>query len=366
MSTSRPADLTRTTLQLLALAALIGTSLWITRPFLMALAWASMIVIATWPLMLHAQSGFGGRRAPAVGFMTVMLLLVLVVPLYLTLTAIMANAPAMAEWTAELATRTIPPPPAWLESLPLIGASGAARWHELASGGPAGLTAQLAPHARAAALWLVARMGGAGALLLQFLLTVVISAILYARGEVAARAVDRFANRLAGGSGVTAAHLAAQAIRAVALGVIVTAIVQTALAGIGLAVVGVPFAPVLSALVFVLSVAQIGPAPALIPAVIWVYMAIGAGWGTAFLIWAIGCGTIDNVLRPLLIRRGADLPLLLIFVGVVGGLIAFGVIGLFIGPVVLAVAYRLMIEWVAADPAGLPESESTDHTDKRR
>jgi predicted PurR-regulated permease PerM len=116
-----------------------------------------------------------------------------------------------------------------------------------------------------------------------------------------------------------------------------------------LAVVSAPFATILTAVIFVLCVAQLGPALALvlIPVVVWVYSTYGAVWGIGFLIWAIFCMTIDNVLRPVLIKRGADLPLLLIFTGVIGGLIAFGVIGLFIGPVALAVAYTLLVDWVA-------------------
>ena len=106
-------------------------------------------------------------------------------------------------------------------------------------------------------------------------------------------------------------------------------------------------------MIFILAVAQVGAAPVLIPAVIWVYARSGAVWGTVFLVWAIFCVTFDNFLRPLLIKRGADLPLLLIFAGVIGGLVAFGVIGLFIGPVVLAVAYTLLVEWVS-------ESTSSD------
>ena len=117
--------------------------------------------------------------------------------------------------------------------------------------------------------------------------------------------------------------------------------------GLGLTVVGVPFAAILTAVSFMLSVAQIGPGILLIPATIWVYASEGAVWGTGFLVWAIFCGTFDNFLRPVLIRRGADLPLLLIFTGVIGGLIAFGIIGLIIGPVVLAVAYTLLVEWVS-------------------
>src|SRR6185369_1180307 len=184
-------------------------------------------------------------------------------------------------------------------------------------------------------------------LLVQFLLTVIVAAILYRNGEAAVRGAGRFARRLMGPRGEDVLRLAAQAVRAVALGVVVTAIVQSGLGGIGLAIAGVPFVAVLTALMFVLGIAQVGAGPVLIVAVIWVYAKSGTAWGTGFLVWSIFCGTLDNVLRPMLIRHGADLPLLLIFAGVLGGLIAFGVIGLFIGPVVLAVAYTLLVDWVS-------------------
>jgi predicted PurR-regulated permease PerM len=142
----------------------------------------------------------------------------------------------------------------------------------------------------------------------------------------------------------------------VALGVVVTAVVQSGLAGIGLLIVGVPFAPILTALMFILCIAQLGPALVLIPVIIWVYSTSGGGWGTMFLVWAIVCVVLDNILRPMLIKRGADLPLLLIFTGVIGGLIAFGVIGLFIGPVVLAVAYTLLVAWMSADVSTTTEA----------
>jgi len=317
------------------------------QPFLVALTWAATIAVATWPLLLFAQAWLGGRRSLAVTLMTVALSLVLVVPLYFGLTAIVRNAAELARWSQSLATITVPSPPDWMETVPLVGAKIAGRWQQLAAAGPEELAAVLAPFAQKLAFWFVGQVGSAGMLLLQFVLTVVITAILYARGEAAARGIDRFARRLAGTQGVNAVHLASQAVRAVALGVVVTAILQAAFTGIGLVVAGVPFPIILTALAFILAVAQVGAGPVLVGAVIWVYAVRGAAWGTFFLLWAVFCGTFDNFLRPLLIRRGADLPLLLIFVGVIGGLIAFGVIGLFIGPVVLAVAYTLLVEWVS-------------------
>jgi len=133
----------------------------------------------------------------------------------------------------------------------------------------------------------------------------------------------------------------------VALGVVVTAIVQSTAAGIGLAVSGVPYVTVLTAVIFMLCIAQLGPVLVLAPAVAWLYWSGDPVWGTVLLVWTVFVGVLDNVLRPILIKRGADLPLLLIFAGVIGGLVSFGIIGLFVGPVVLAVTYRLLESWVA-------------------
>jgi predicted PurR-regulated permease PerM len=185
--------------------------------------------------------------------------------------------------------------------------------------------------------------------LAQSVLTIIIAAILYARGEAIAGGARRFAARLAGEPGEAALGLSARAIRAVALGVVVTAMVQAGLGGIGLAVAGVPFAPVLTTVMFLFSVAQVGAVPVLVPAVIWLYWTGDATWGTVLLVVTIVVGTLDNVLRPLLITQGANLPFLLIFAGVIGGLIAFGLIGIFVGPVVLAVAHSLLGAWIRGD-----------------
>jgi predicted PurR-regulated permease PerM len=344
--TQRSSDLVRNTLQLAALAVLVFGTLWILRPFLLALLWAAMIAIATWPLLLTLQGWLGGRRSLAVTLITVVLLLVLVVPLYLGVSAIVSNVDQIGDLSRELATWSVPQPPAWLEAMPLAGGKLAAKWRALAEATPEELAAEVTPYARDVARWFVSEVGSIGKMVVQFLLTVLFTAILYVRGEESAQAVLRFARRLAGARGEEAAELAGNAVRAVALGVVVTAVVQTVLVGIGFVAAGVPFAGILIAVSFILSIAQIGPLPLLIAAVIWVYSRDGALWGSVFLGWALVCSTVDNVVRPVLIKRGADLPLLLIFAGVIGGLVAFGVVGLFVGPVVLAVGYMLVGEWM--------------------
>jgi predicted PurR-regulated permease PerM len=344
----RPQDIARTTLAVVCLGGMIVGSLWVLWPFVAAAIWATMIVVATWPILLAVQAWLWRRRSLAVIVMAAVLLLGLVVPLSLAITAIVGNADVIVGWATSLASFRLPPPPAWLEELPLIGAKLVGAWQELVSN-PEEVSSRLAPYARGAVIWLVGVVGGAAGLTLQFLLIVAIAALLYARGEGFADFMRRFAIRLAGERGDHAVHLAGAAIRAVALGVVVTALVQTILAGIGLALTGVPFAAVLTAAIMMLCIAQLGPVLVLVPAVAWLYWKGDAGWGTVLLVWTLFVGAIDNVLRPILIRKGADLPLPLILAGVIGGLIGFGIIGIFIGPVVLAVTYTLLVDWVQSE-----------------
>jgi predicted PurR-regulated permease PerM len=344
------ADLARTVLGVLLIAVLIGGSFWILRPFLLSVIWAAMIVVATWPMMLKVQARLR-RRSLAVAIMSGAMVMVFVVPLGLAIEAVLDNAGTLKAWGAKLATAPLPSPPEWVARIPLVGEKLAEGWTSVAAAGRGPLTERLAPHAAAAAQWLAAALGGVGALTIEFLLTIVIAIVMYVKGEAARAALIAFGRRLAGDRGEGVVILAGQAIRAVALGVVVTALAQTILAGIGLAVAGIPFAGLLTGIVLLLCIAQIGPLVVLVPAVIWLFYDGQTGWGIALLIWTVIVGAMDNVLRPILIRKGADLPLLLIFAGVIGGLIAFGIIGLFVGPVVLAVTYTLLRDWVAEGSA---------------
>jgi predicted PurR-regulated permease PerM len=352
LRSQHPADLPRTTLQFLFVGALIAGTFWVLQPFLAATLWAVAIVVATWPLFLRLEVLLWGSRRLAVAVMTVGLLLLLVVPLFFAIVSIVENADRVTEWSGLAANFTVPAPPAWVARLPVVGAKITAGWGRIAALSSDELSGHLVPYVGTVVGWFVARIGGLGMMLVHFLLTIVIAAILYGNGQAAADAVLQFARRLAGPQGEHVAELAAQAVRAVALGVVVTAVVDSGLGGIGLALAGVPFVAVLTALLFLSGVAQIGPTLVLVPAVFWVYWTQGSGWGTALLGWTIAVSLVDNLLRLMLIRKGANLPFLLIFAGVVGGLIAFGVIGLFVGPVLLAVAYTLLFAWMAENDRG--------------
>ena len=344
-----PRDLARTTLVVLFIGGLIAASFWIIRPFLAPLIWAAMIVVATWPLMRRVQSRLWGSRALAVTVMILALLLVFVVPLTMAIATIVEHADDIVNWAKELTGFRLPPPPDWLRNLPFVDDHVALLWEKIAAGSTRDIAAKAEPYAGAITRWFIAEVGSFGLVFAQFLLTIILSAVLYASGEVWARWMIRFGGRLASPRGERTVILAGQAIRGVALGVVATALAQSILGSIGLVIAGVPFVAMLTAVMFMLSIAQLGPVLVLLPAVGWLYWSDSIGWATFLLVWTMIVGTIDNVIRPFLIRQGADLPLLLIFAGVIGGLLSFGLVGIFVGPVVLAVAYTLVDAWVKDD-----------------
>jgi predicted PurR-regulated permease PerM len=340
------ADLTRTVLAVLTMGLLIGASFWILRPFLPAIIWATMIVVATWPAMLALQRRLWNSRTLAVTVMTVALLLVFVIPFSMAIGTIAGNIDDIALFARKLFELRLPQAPDWLRNLPVVGASLATSWDGLAGERITDFGNHLKPYTGAFARWFVAEVGGVGALLLQFLLTVLVAAVLYASGEKGARQVVAFGWRVGGERGADAVQLAAKAIRSVALGVVGTALIQSLLGGVGFAVAGVPYPGVLTAVMFMLALAQIGAVPILLGGVGWLYYQGDTVWMLALAAWTLVVGTMDNFVRPLLIKRGVDLPLMLILVGVIGGLVAFGLVGIFIGPVVLAVTYTLLDHWI--------------------
>jgi predicted PurR-regulated permease PerM len=340
-------DLTRTMLAILFIAALIGGSIWILRPFLPAIIWAAMLAVATWPLLQSLQSKLGGSRALSVAVITIAILIIFVMPFWLAIGTIVRHSGQIVGWTENLAVTGLPPPPSWLDSIPLLGSGAAHLWREIANYDLPELLQKGRPYAGKITQWFIGAMGGLGSVLVQFLLTVAILAIMYARGESAATTVRRFGARLAGPRGEEAVVLAGQAVRGVALGVVVTAFIQSGIGAFGLFLAGVPFAGVLCAVMFMLCVAQLGPGLVLIPAVVWQFTTGDVGWGIFLTAISIAAMTIDNFVRPVLIRRGVHLPLLLILGGVIGGLIAFGLIGIFLGPMILAVAYTLFLAWLS-------------------
>nr|WP_286896297.1 AI-2E family transporter YdiK [Achromobacter sp. UBA2119] len=343
-------DIARVLLVIVMLLALMIGSLYVLRPFLPGLIWATTIVVATWPVLLSIQRHCGGRRWLATVAMLLILLFVIVLPLYQAISTLALHGGAIMAAVKSLPDYALLASPAWIGSIPLAGPRIAQEWQTLSDAGAGGLLARIEPYLTTAAHWLLGHAAIVGVFVMHMLITVIIAGILYSKGDIAADFARRFANRLAGQRGVAAIRLAASAIRAVALGIVVTAVVQSALGGIGLWIAGVPAAGILTALMVMLCLAQLGPFLPMLGGVAWLFQNDMKLAAAVLLVWAIVVGTLDNLLRPLLIKRGVNLSMLLILSGVLGGMFAFGIVGLFIGPVILAVTSTLLKAWIDEVP----------------
>jgi len=342
----RRADLIGNALLLTVVAAMLLGVYAVLRPFLPALVWAAIIVVATWPIMLRVQRFFGGRRGLAVTAMSALLVLVVVGPISVLLGTLVTRIPELRELATRVLAGPWPGPPAWLERIP-YGSHWAEQWQHMATQSPADWAAFFRPYAGEAAVWLSQHVGTLGGLTLEFLLTLVLVVVFYIHGEAVALLARRLARRIGGPRGEESVQLAAQAVGAIAAGVVLTALVESILSGIGLAVVGVPAVGILTSVMFMLCVMQIGPMPVLAPTVLWLIGTGHTAWGIALAVWAMAMSVGEGLLRPWLIRRGAKLSFILVLGGVIGGLLAFGVAGIFIGPILLAVLKRLLELWLA-------------------
>jgi predicted PurR-regulated permease PerM len=346
-ASARPAvDLTRIVLATGTLLLLIGGSLYVLHPFVPALIWSTMIVVATWPALIQVQHHLGGRRAAAVLVMLLVQIVVIFVPIYAAVSTLANHGNEITALVTGLPTYALPAPPRWLARVPAIGGRMAREWQTLSDAGPGGVLAKVQPYAAIAARWMLARASQLGIFLLYLLLTLIVCGLLYAKGEVAANLATRLAERVAGQHGGDIVRLIGRSIRAIALGVVVTAIIQASLGALGIWVAGVPYAAILGALLLLMCLIQIGPLLPMLGCVGWLFANGSRGMALLLLAWTIPVIMLDNILRPILIRRAIELPLVLILFGVVGGLLTIGVVGLFIGPVILAVTYHLLLAWI--------------------
>ena len=350
-------DLARTVLLVLFLLGLVVACLWILRPFLVALICATTLAISTWPMLIGLQRRFGGKRGPAIAVMIGGLLLAFLAPVYFGTIAAVQSVSGLAAWVQDLPNRTLPALPAWLANLPLVGARLQSAWGTLIANGGEGIRARLTENSREILSWALVRIGNLAGVLALVLVTLGITGLLYVHGERVATSLLRFFRRLGGEHGEKAARLAALATRGVAMGVVLTPFIQSILAGIGLATAGVPHFGLIAIGVLVSCLAQAGPLPVLALPVIWLFARGATIPASGLLAWALVVHISGPIVRPMLIKRGVDLPLPLILSGVIGGVAAFGVVGLFIGPVLLAVATTLLENWIEEgnDAGGAPE-----------
>lgn len=348
----RPTPQTRIVLGAMTAMGMVLCSLWVIRPFLPATIWAITIGVTTWPLLLRIQKVLWGSRALAVTVTSLVALMVYVLPIWLATTTVLTHTAELKALADSTLAFRIPPAPEWLHSLPFIGQKAGLWWQQIENVGLPQLANRILPDTGKLISLGLDYAGSFGMLAIQFLLTLIILAALHSRGEAAANLVMNFGYALAEERGRQMVLLAGRTIRGVAVGVTVTALVESTVGGVGMAITGVPWASILTAITFIACLLQAGPGVTLIPAVIWMFFFHGAGPAIVLLGFTILAIVVDNLLRPFLIRKQANVPLVLIMVGVIGGLTAFGLVGIFVGPMILSVTYTLVKSWLA--DAGTP------------
>jgi predicted PurR-regulated permease PerM len=313
-------------------------------PFLSAILLAIPLCVSTWPLFTRLQRQLAGRRTVAALVMTVAIASLLVVPLVL-LGVNLADDVTRLNATVRSAVGSGLPPPEWLGSVPILGPEAERIWREVTREG-AQIRATLTPHMGPVREWVLRQ----GATLLggtvQVVLSVILLFFLYRDGAYAEGRLESAMSRLGGWRAQHVLESAAATIRSVVNGVVGTAVLQGILLGFSFWLAGLPGGQVLGALAVILSLLPLGLAVLWLPAGLWLMSQGQTGWAVFVFAWnGLFVGTLDNILRPYLISRGAELPTVLIFLGVLGGLVAFGIVGVFLGPVLLAVAYTLFQDW---------------------
>jgi predicted PurR-regulated permease PerM len=330
-----------------SIAVLAVACVLVLRPFFSAILWAAILAFATWPLYLRLRTRTGGRSTLAAGLMTLAIACALIIPIAFVTLGIVNNAEVVVQTVRDWFEQGLPDPPAWLESLPVFGEALRERWSAIVHERGA-FELSLQPYTGTTRRWLLA-MGRA---LLEGTLTMLLSTLicffLYRDGDVIATRGRLLVSRLAGAAALRLLEVAEGTIHGVVYGIIGTAFAQAVLQAIGLLIAGVPGALLFGGLTFFLSVVPFGPPIVWGGAAAWLYFQGSVGWALFVLLWGtLVVSTVDNVIKPYLISRGANLPFILVLLGVLGGVLAFGFIGVFIGPTLLAVGYRLVLEWSA-------------------
>jgi len=324
----------------------------IAAPFLQPIVWGIILAIATQPIYAALCRAMGGRSSLAAAILVAGALLVLIVPSVLLTTNLVESATQLAE-KMETGALEVPPPPAGVADWPIVGDRVHAFWSAAARNLDTALD-PLHPQLKAVGSWVLETGASAGFGLVVFALSIVLAGVLLASGEPAADAARRVAERLVPDRGAELVALASGTVQSVTRGILGTAFIQSFLAGLGLLAAGVPAAGLWALLVLLLGVVQLPTLLVLVPIIVWVFASSSTGVAVLFAIWSMAVGLSDNVLKPLLLGRGSDVPTVVIFIGAIGGFIRAGIIGLFVGAVVLAVGHSLFKWWLENAPETTP------------
>ena len=332
----------------IGLAILLTTAcLLIMSPFIPLLAWGIIIAVSAYPGFQKLQISLGGRGVLTAILFTVLLLAFLIVPVVLLAGTLVEGVQTLAAHFKD-GTFIIPPPPANVESWPIIGAPLNRVWG-LASKDLAEAIRSFAPQIKAAFPGLLSASAGIGLAVLQFILSILVAGVLLAYAQAAYEVICSLCNRFFGDKGPEFQQLMGATIRSVTTGILGVALIQAVLAGLGFLVAGLPGAGLWAVIFLIAAILQVGVL-ILIPAVIYMFTISTVTKAVIFLIWCLIVGLLDNILKPLLLGRGVAVPIAVVFLGAIGGFVAMGLVGLFVGAIVLSVGYKLFLAWLDHGP----------------
>lgn len=328
-------------IRLVVLGFFVYWSLSLIRPFLPIAAWGVVLAVALSPIHSWLATRLGDRRRIAAALITVVALLVVIGPVAGLARNLVETAIQLGE-KANSGTLTIPAPPAFLDSLPLIGEQIPTIWRSASTNFTATLE-RYDEFLKPVRLWIVAQLSTVSFDMLKFLVSIVVAGLLLTSGPTLAAGTRLLAKRIVAPRGEEFVALAGKTIRNVSRGVVGVSLLQAVPIGIVLQIAGVPSAGMLAFIILLLCVIQIGPGLVVVPVLIWAWTTMSTGHALMLTAFLVPLTVMDNVLKPILIGRGLTTPTLIIFLGVVGGALSYGIIGLFLGPVVLGVFYDLVV-----------------------
>lgn len=332
---------------LVIVAFLVVGCLTVLRPFMSAILWAAVLAYSTWPVLLRVDGWMGGRRTLAAYTLTAIVAIVLVLPFVVAGFTLAGNVSRLEDLSRYLQGGLPSEAPEWLRGLPVVGSNVERAWPEFAQD-----TEKVSDSLKAAGVWIgkwfLANSLNFGRGILQLVLSLFVVFVFYRDGERMIARIATGAHRIGGDVSQHLLSIAGSTVRTVVYGIIGAALAQAVMAGIGFRVAGIPSPFLLGLLTFILALIPAGPPVVWVPAALWLFHQGHFGWGVFMLAWGFFViSGIDNLVRPYLISRGSNLPFVVVLLGALGGVFAFGFIGLFLGPVLLAVGYALLREFTA-------------------
>ena len=337
------------------LALLLYWSWVLVRPFISIGIWSVVLTVALYPVFEWTSFRLGGRRRLAAALITILSLLIVIGPATWLALGLVDSLRMVSE-RLDFSTLTIPPPSKSVKEWPLIGNPIYQFW-DLASTNLRAALGKIMPQLKPLGSSLLRIGADTGLGIIKFLASIIVAGFLFSPAPMLVDAIKKFSHRLNSERGEEFVNQAGATIRAVSRGVIGVSVLQALLAGIGLMVAGVPQASLITFAVLIFAIVQIGPSIILIPVIIWSWTVMETTSALLFTMYMVPVNLLDNFLRPVVMGRGLKTPMLVILIGVIGGTLAYGFIGLFLGPIVLAVMWELFVAWISEPTQGRPADD---------